>query len=278
VVSPKILGWSDDASALDHFDLEVYRLRAGSSGALQQLAEPERKGTVTPDLNNFQFTAPQPGVYAVVVTVYDGANNSARARKIFNFNDQPGFTVTDEPVYIKEADPKTNYSFITTPLDNPSKLTLTWAGRFTPTHTQIEQTSRVERWPIDQYSIDDVYGTTFGLRSIREFTIKTVIYCNYVVDPRQGGRGFEDPQTSPRQPEGVYVGNCSVNEETQTAVLDLEHPLRDGDTVVVWLTISDYQGAAGSNGVKIKTTLDLTRPNVSEEHFVKKRDDKYESL
>jgi len=275
VVSPRFLGWTDDASGLDRFEVEVYFLRAGTTGALQQLGNPEITSSVTPALNNFQYTAPQPGVYAIVVTVFDEAGNSARARKIFNFNDQLGFTVTDAPVYIKEANPNTNYSFITT-LDDKRKLTATWAGRFV--YTQAELSKRVEPWSTDQDSIDDVYGTTFGLRSINEFRNTTVIYCNYVVDPRNGGRGFADPQTSPRQPEGVVVGNCSADLKTETATLDLDEPLRDGDTVVVWLRVSDYQGSAGSNGVKITSTLDLTRPNVTEGQFVKERDDNYESL
>jgi len=143
--------------------VDVYLLRPGISGSLQQLANPERPTTtVTPDLNNFQFRAETLGVYAIVLTVYDEANNSARARKIFNYNDQPGFEDTQTPVRFLSS----NSSAFITALDDDTTipLILSWAGRFVPKNEDLSQ--RVEPWRIDQNTIDDVYGTTFGLRSI----------------------------------------------------------------------------------------------------------------
>lgn len=283
-MSPRILGWTDDASGLHHFDVEVYLLRSGSSGTLQQLGSPQRKATVTPNLNNFQYTAPQPGVYAIVVTVFDEAGNSARARKIFNYNDQPGFTVTDAPVYFKGGSQKALHSFVTT-LDNNKKLTVNFTGRYVPNH--LELSKRVEPWPTEQDSIDDVYGTTFGLRSINAVSgIVGVsnMSCVYLVDSKNGGRGAEEPNLDSLAPEaapitanGVVAGNCSTDLATQTATLDLDAPLKSGDTIVVWLKASDHRGAAGTDTVIVKATLDETRANISSQQFLKNRDDKYDS-
>ena len=293
-MSPRFLGWTDDGSGLDRFEVEVYFLRAGTTGTLQQLGEPEIKATVTPDLNNFQYTAPQPGVYAIVVTAFDEANNTATARKIFNYNDQPGFTMTDAPAYIIGTEKKSNYSFITK-LDNKFRLTVNFAGRFV--RKQNELYKRVEPWPIRPDRIDDIYGTTFGLRSIDRLNNDTIIVlCNYIVDPTTGGRGFDDPTVDSENGDGdgdddgeyapqplfgtqlrddIVFGNCSADFKTETATVDLQQPLRNGDTVVIWLKINDVEGAVN---VRIKSTLDETRANISHQQFVKNRDDEYESL
>ena len=278
-MSPRFLGWNDDASGLDRFEVEVYLLKPGSSGTLQQLGNPERTATVTPDLNNFQFTAPRPGVYAIVVTVYDAANNSAKARKIFNYNDKPGFTETDAPVYFVEAAQRNDDSFITT-LYNRRKLTLNWAGRFVTDRQYSEEFSRaVEPWPTAQDSIDDVYGTTFGLRSIsavKNLTGISTVSCTYLVDPYNGGRGYEEPDANSTLPDGVVVGTCVTNLQSETATLNFNSSLKEGDTVVVWLKASDQTGAVASK--RIRTTLDVTRANISEERFLKRRDNEYESV
>ena len=276
-MSPRFLGWTDDASLLQRFDVEVYLLRTGTSGTLQQLGTPEVTATVTPEHNNFQYTAPQPGVYAIVVTVYDGANNTARARKIFNYNDQPGFDVTGEPVYFVEGSRKTNQSFITT-LNNHRTLTVNFTGRYVPKNLELSR--RVEPWPTDQHSIDDVYGTTFGLRSVdavSDMVGVTNMSCVYLIDPTNGGRYIAEPQLGQQQPDGVVVGNCSTDFDTQTSTLNLNAPLQNGATVVVWLKASDHRGAAGTVTDVVKVTMDNTGTVITGQHFLKNRDDNYYS-
>ena len=258
--------------------MEVWYLREGTTGTLQQLGAPEVTATVTPELNNFEYTAPRPGVYAIVVTVYDAANNSARARKIFNYNNQPAFTTTDSPAYFSEAN-EMNRLFITR-LQTRNRLTVTWAGRFVVQPVQQELTARVEPWPTEPHSIDDKYGTTFGHRSISELSgsLNYSMYCVYLIDPNTGGRGFEEPQPGSQIPNGTAVGDCSANVilETETATLDLSSsPLHNGDTVVAWLRAFDHGGA--SSTVKIKSTVDTTAATVSSHQFLKNRDDTYDS-
>ena len=274
-VSPRFLGWNDDASGLHRFEVEVYLLRPGTLGSLVQLGTPEISTTVTPELNNFQFVARQPGVYAVVVTVYDAANNSARARKIFNYNDQPGFEQTDEPIRFVGSN---RSSFITALDADTTKLTLSWAGRFITKQEQLSR--RVEPWPIDQNTIDDVYGTVFGLRSIDAVSGAVGISsmtCVFRVEKYSGDDGAERPEVDSEMPESGVTKNCSTDLDKETATLQLASPVANGDTVVVWLNVSDHRGQAGTVPVKVKATVDRTRPDITKQEFVANRDSIYES-
>jgi len=212
-------------------------------------------------------------VYAIVVTVYDSANNSARARKIFNYNDQPGFTETDVPVYFRESGQKN--AFISD-LDNKQKLTLTFAGRFEV--EQHELGSRVEPWPAEQHSIDDIYGTTFGERSIDAVSGVSGIAnmsCSCTVNRAPGGPEFAEPGPDSQETNGVVTGNCTADLQ-ETATLDFDLPLRSGDMVLVTLTVTDYRGTVST--VTAESMVDETRANISGHQFRKNRDDIYESL
>jgi len=276
VISPRFLGWTDSGSALHRFEVEVYRLRPGvTSNTLVQLGSPETTATVAPYLNNFQYTAPQPGVYAIVVTVYDVANNSARARKIFNYDDQPRFSDTDSPVYFIETAGR-NRSYIST-VDNTRNLTLNFAGRFEVEAQSQEFSWRVEPWPTDRHSIDDIYGTTFGLRSIsavRGLYTATNMSCICAVDKNNGGRGLDESSLSSPLPDGVFVGKCVTDLKTETAHVHFYSPVRNGETVVVWLKASVYSGLGGTITLKFTSTLDGTVANVTTQLF---SHDQYES-
>ena len=248
--------------------MEVYFLRPGSSGALEQIATPEIRATVTPELNNFHFTPTKAGVYAIVVTAYDAAGNSARARKIFNYDDKPGFQETDEPV--RFSGPQNNSLFFTT--DSERKATLTWAGRFIPKNEEFSR--RVEAWPIDQNTIDDVYANTFGLRSISAINGPVGVNSMSCVFRIESTNTGDQPEVDDGTPEGgAVLRNCSTDLESQTATLELAGlSIRNGDTVVVTLNASDYSENTFST-VTAKATLDETRPDVSVHEFVPNRDD-----
>jgi len=255
--------------------VDVYLLRPGTSGFLQQLGVPETSTTtVTPDLNNFQFRAPRPGVYAIVLTVYDVANNSARARKIFNYNDQPGFEDTQTPVRFLSS----NSSSFITALDDDTPLILSWAGRFVPKNEELSQ--RVEPWPIDQNTIDDVYGTTFGLRSISAVSGAVGVSgmtCIYRIVPNSyAGDILDQPELDADAPATDRMGNCTTDLQNETAALDIASLIRNGDTVFVWMNVTDYTDKTAAT-VRVKAIVDQTRPNVTRHKFVANRDDEYNS-
>lgn len=73
------------------------------------------------------------------------------------------------------------------------------------------------------------------------------------------------------------MSNCSTDVDKETTTLELASPVANGDTVVVLLNVSDHRGQAGTVIVKIKATVDRTRPYVSQQKFVVNRDSIYES-
>jgi len=257
--------------------VDVYLLRPGTSGSLQQLADPEEPmTTVTPDLNNFQFRAAKAGVYAIVLTVYDETGNSAKARKIFNYNDQPGFEDTHTPVRFLASN---SSAFITAVDDDTTiPLVLSWAGRFVPKNEELSR--RVEPWPIDQNTIDDVYGTTFGLRSISAVSGAVGVSgmtCIYRIVPNSYAGDIPDqPEPDADAPATDMTGNCTTDLQNETAALDIASLIKNGDTVFVWLNVTDYTDKTAAT-VRVKAIVDLTRPEVKGHELVVNRDDEYNS-
>jgi len=79
-------GWTDDASGIDRYHVEVYFMNVGGTGHLEETQTPLYTENIRPPNNKFQFTCPTSGVYSIQLTVYDRANNSARARQLFVYD------------------------------------------------------------------------------------------------------------------------------------------------------------------------------------------------
>ena len=78
--------WSDDASDIDRYHVEVYFMNVGGTGELEETGQPLHTEDIRPPNNSFRYTCQTSGVYSIQLTVYDRANNSARARQIFNYD------------------------------------------------------------------------------------------------------------------------------------------------------------------------------------------------
>lgn len=82
-------GWTDSGSGLDRFKIEVFYMNPGSSLA-SQLVESSKPdvsdANISPLKNDYQFTVQRSGVYSIQLTVFDRANNTARARKLFIYD------------------------------------------------------------------------------------------------------------------------------------------------------------------------------------------------
>jgi hypothetical protein len=269
VIKPLFLGWTDDGSGISRFHVEVYYMQPNTDGVLEPNGQPvtDSVADVTPELNNYQFTAPRAGVYSIVLTVYDRANNSATARKVFNYMNEPSYSLTDAPVFIQEANSNVNYTFITS-LTNKQQLTLNWTGRF-QAHSLYSSvlSKRVRKLTTDPHTVDDMYGSQFGQRSINAVDNQTGISSytvRYLVDHYNGGLTSLSTDT-----------NTTATINGETATLTFEEPLKDGDTVVAWLT------AVGSTGnqttYQLTVGLDTTRVNVSSPVFKVDGAEKYVS-
>src|SRR6218665_2805623 len=110
---------------------------------LVPVGAPLKAENVNITLNNFRFTLQNPGAYSIVLTVYDKANNSAKARKILNYdNHDSSFYETASPIYLSSADPVTNYKFIThleKPADgiSPYQFYVNWSSHFAISNDQV---------------------------------------------------------------------------------------------------------------------------------------------
>ena len=78
--------WSDDASDIDRYHVEVYFMNVGGTGELEETGQPLHTEDIRPPHNNFRYTCQTSGVYSIQLTVYDRAKNFARARQIFNYD------------------------------------------------------------------------------------------------------------------------------------------------------------------------------------------------
>jgi hypothetical protein len=269
VIRPLFLDWTDDGSGISRFHVEVFHMQpSGNGDQLEPVGEPlnDSVADVKPfEINKYQFIVEKSGVYSIVLTTYDHANNSVTARKIFNYLKEPSYTVTTAPVFIREANPTVNHSFIAS-LPNPKEVTLDWTGRFIPHELYSNVLSKRVR-PSQTVTIDDTYNSQFGQRSINAVDNQTGIssyIVQYFVDPMNGRLQAVPSDT-----------NTTAAIEGETAKLLFNEPLKNGDTIVVWLT------ATGSTGNQTKYQLrvgvDLSKANVSHHGFEKNGVNQYTS-
>ena len=72
------------------------------------------------------------------------------------------------------------------------------------------------------------------------------------------------------------MGNCTTDLQNETAALDIASLIKNGDTVFVWMNVTDYTDKTAAT-VRVKAIVDQTRPNVTRHKFVANRDDEYNS-
>jgi serine/threonine protein kinase len=254
IIQPTFNGWKDDGSGIDRYYVEVYYMQPDAQNLLVPTGAPLRAENVNITLNNFRFTCPNPGAYSIVLTVYDKANNSARARKIFNYdNHESSFYETASPIYLSAADPNTTYRFITrlekqADGTTPYQFNVIWDGHFANSN-QEDWLREVRPWgSTDDY--DDNYGSRFGLRSIDSLIKENGVSgyeLAYSVDNRTGGVGAVPPSTF-----------TVITDRSKTSFpISIPASLKDGDTIIVWLNVSDLYG----NWVMIvsRTSVDTSR-------------------
>ena len=87
-------GWTDDASDIDRYHVEIYYMNIGGTGLLEETRSPVHTEDIRPPHNNLRFTCRTSGVYSIQLTVYDRANNTARARQLFSYDGESKMTST----------------------------------------------------------------------------------------------------------------------------------------------------------------------------------------
>jgi len=93
-------GWTDDSSDIDRYHVEIYYMNIGGTGDLEETGSALYTEDIRPPHNSFRFTCQTSGVYSIQLTVVDRANNSARARQLFNYDGVSKMTSTATSAYI----------------------------------------------------------------------------------------------------------------------------------------------------------------------------------
>ena len=216
---------------------------------------------IKPSLNNLIYACTTSGVYSIELTVFDQANNSAKARKLFVYNkDSKLQTDPTKPVFVREADPSTKFAWITN-LNNISRdtngsylLTLDWTGHFTSTASFSGSWGlAAEPW-LPNTGIDDLdsYKYKYGFRTISALSDLpngiTSYSVGFIVDKTKGGRGASLPST---------VGLNSTNTTYPIAIPSMP----DGSAIVIWLECNDISGGLAEE--KLTINVDTSPPAIA---------------
>lgn len=261
MIQPTFNDWSDNGSGIARFHAEVYFMQPDQQGLLVELGGPLVSADINITLNNFRYTCLTPGAYSIILTVYDKANNSARARKIFNYDNHDSSVMeSNSPIYLDKANSTTDYQYITRldKLQNPDdsyQFNLIWTGHFDTTYKK-EWLGAVRAWQtgLQNGDIDDIYGAKYGLRSIDAVANTTGVLgyeIAYVVDGNgTGGIGLSVPNNF----------TAISNPKLTSFPITVSSKLKDGDTIVVWLKVYDLYGKQSVN--RSTTYVDTSRFNI----------------
>jgi len=280
VIEGNFTNWYDWQSGIDKYCVDVYQLlKAGN------ILEPSQHRTAmfcSSGVTSFQYTIPSPGVFSLLLTVYDKANNTATARKIVLFDKENGMKKTGEPLRLNGVPVESGYGWLTTfprnSDDGNSRLTLNWKGRYT------NQKHLSEGWLLSvrrNYDIfDDNLLKTDGRRTIHEIKHDNgTVGCRlaFKVD-QQGGR---DPHTSDIKASNISNSNelepstwAFFDHTTQRTTLVIPG-LNSNHTIVIWIQAFDVVGYSFEDQIKI--SFDNTPPKIDTAVLVENAIDPYTS-
>jgi len=232
--------------------VDVYQLLKAND-----VLEPSQRRTDTfcrSGVNSFQYTIPSPGVFSLVLKVYDKANNTATARKLVLYHQQTdgtneGVTKTGEPLRVSETAVDSGYGWMTSPTNSnngKSKLTLNWKGRY------MNRKHLSEGWLLRTSPIPDIIDDNL-LDTEERRTIHAVKHTNGTVGyklafrvDQQGGR---DSYTRDIQETNVSNSNEDLeplkwglfDHTAHTATLVMP-TLTSNDTISIWIRAYDVVG------------------------------------
>ena len=243
------------------FQIKVFLMQLSSDDLFEAVGKPFIDRVLKPndpDFNNFIFNCKRPGVHSIELTVYDGANNTAKARNIFIYTGQSQLSTNlDSPVRLSSSllNKKTGEYWITDEAFHvrSKQLTISWDGYFVSNARFTEEWSNAVR-PWGEGN-DDVENTrrnvSIGLRTIKKMKVLKNGIMNYsvayYVDERGGGlaENYTDVKVLPSTEfeHSIDVGTSNL-----------------GTTIGIILTAIDVAG--GKKEEKIKVRIDTTAPKL----------------
>ncbi|XP_070581733.1 uncharacterized protein [Ptychodera flava] len=253
--------WIDEPSGIDHYDCEAFRLTYDTSEDnlldMRSRAPHASKRNIDPSQPETTLHLPDPGVYAIIMTVYDRAKNSAKVRRFVVFDDISAISI-DVTKSIKADGAVHNKGVFWI---NPSiQQILSWGGHFYNSFHRDEHLlngiAEHEPWP---RLYDEVTGQPPTSRS-REAIPNSEGIVFFQIDYAMSSSGRSEPQN------WTDIGGMT---EVPVPPLDSDDKfvmVSDNKFVMVWLRAHDVIGHTKRDSIVFY--FDSTQPVISELEFV----------
>ncbi|XP_070581753.1 uncharacterized protein [Ptychodera flava] len=245
--------WIDEPSGIDHYDCEAFRLTHDTSEDnlldMRSRAPHATKRNIDPSETETTLHLPDPGVYAIIMRVYDTAKNSAKVRRFVMFDDISAISIdVTKPIKSDQAVHNKGVLWV-----NPSiQQTLSWDGHFYNSFYRDEHLlngiEEHEPWP---RLYDEVTGQPPTSRS-REAIPNSEGIVFFQIDYAMSSSGRTEPQNW-----------TDIGDKTEVPVPPLD---LDDKFVMVWLKAHDVMGHTKFDNVVFY--FDSTHPVISEMEFV----------
>ncbi|XP_046581226.1 uncharacterized protein LOC124288741 [Haliotis rubra] len=214
-------GWSDTDAGVDHFVRDVYELHA--VGDVLRDKRRIDKRSFTSSKTSDKFRVSKPGVFSVILSVYDKAGNYRRTRRIVVYDGTSTVTTrANKKLRVMTASAAASAWQTTS-----SAVTVDWTNRY------INTVHHNNKWLLGVASLGDIssdYDDNEGSRGIGEVRNVqgiTRFRTSYKVD-HQGGSSITSPPA-----DNLFTSQGLNQSETIT------HRLLDGDTVRFWVRAYD---------------------------------------
>lgn len=172
-IKPKWSGWTDDISGMSEYNLEIFRLTPDPYDRLIE-AEP-----LNPNFSAIvqhsskimypEYTPELPGIYSVLLTACDEANNSRIARRFALYDPLSNISLNeakDGKLYVSSADEENGYNWQTkVENDGYTSFVVNWNNHFVNRiHHKGKFLNKILAYPIQFQDIEDD-----GILSSRKF-------------------------------------------------------------------------------------------------------------
>ncbi|ESN99547.1 hypothetical protein HELRODRAFT_176714 [Helobdella robusta] len=257
-IQAEVQRWEDADSGVSRYHIDVYKLQpGGASNELENVVSPVWSNDLQAGNNVFSFNLNNAGVYSIELTVFDQANNSAKARNIFIFTNSGNLKVDEtKPITIEEIvnNDKNSKTWWVTNANalKPKYFTLLWKDYF------ISNSKFNDEWNLPvkplKSGIDDLgsFKKCYGQRNISRFNGLQNGITNYevayYVDNFNAGAALN------------FADSRSYDSTVNRLRLNYTEDIRDGGTLAIQLSCMDVVGAKVTEHLFVR--VDTSPPEV----------------
>ncbi|WAR10285.1 hypothetical protein MAR_035361, partial [Mya arenaria] len=286
-ITPRWSGWFDDLSGLLEYRIEAFLLEPNIHDELIERNPLSPVFTYTENnTNNVRsptFTPPRSGMFSVLLTAADRANNTKIARRLVLFDDSSEITITkpglltkipnaedvkhtvvgDGGLYIVSAVKETGFMWQTSAKDSKSRIEINWENHFiNKVHDDGKLLNKVLPYPTQFQDLED-NGIVRSKKYVAiddnegDRTLKAIPNKHGLVK-FELNRVFTDDRQIP-------ASNWKPIPLEESYVITEQ--LDDGSHVRVWLRATDAMNNMAVDYTEVH--IDNTPPRVSDEYLEK---------